>query len=527
MIRILTSLVAFFTVGALSAQQVTERVPKLVVGITIDQLRGDYLEHFKSVLGEKGFKRLLREGLVYKNVNFNLDQPNRASSLATIYTGAYPSTNAITGVQSFNTNQQSLRPIFSDEDYLGNYTQDRFSPKALIGSTIADELKLASRNASDVYSLAINVDAALISGGHAANAAYWIDDATGKWASTTYYKLFHSSVDNDNRGADSYSVTALGSLWQPLKANQGLAFPYTQTQGGFIHQLGNTSNTYSLSKTTPLANENVRSTAINLIKKANLGKREVPDFLGLTFYAGAYANASEYGNEIEDTYVRLDKDIEMLLQAIDEQVGLKNALVFLSSTGYYDSKKLELASDTEAIGGGYFYLDRAQALLNMYLMALYGQNEKWIEGITNNQVFLNRKLIKDKGLNLYDIQSQVADFLSELSGVGETYTFKQLFIDQHSSEQLTRLKNSFYAPKAGDVIFKLLPSWTLKLNENKKEYVQRADAVVSPFILLGAQLQPVQYSQMIEAVDIAPTIAYIMRIRAPSGSIGKVLPEIL
>lgn len=531
MIRILTSLVAILTVGTVQAQSPvpTNDVPKLIVGITIDQLRGDYLEQFKHTFGDKGFKRLLSEGLVYQNMQFDFANLNSASSIATIYTGANPNYHGIVDTHRYSAKTRRVENIFADDNFIGNYTQDKFSPIAIKGSTIADELKIASRGQSDVFSFAAQANQALVSAGHAGNTAYWIDDYSGKWASSTYYKDFYWTVDQDNRKADSYSVKAWALQWSPLSDKKVAgAFPYTQTENGFRHNLGTDKETYILSKYTPFANENVRSSAINLIAKADLGKRVAPDFLALTFYAGKYPKADDYGLELKDTYVRLDQDIEVLLDELDKTVGLRNTLIFVTSTGYFES-----ATSTEegvAAGGGTFYINRCEALLNMYLMAIYGQNEKWVDKYYNGQIFLNRELIKAKQIKLKEIQEVAAEFISEFSGVQNVYTQHQIYL-QNTSNEVEYIKNGFSNQNVGDLILEIQPSYKVidentESNHTTSAKLVRNDAISSPVIFFGANIKAEKIKRTIKATEIAPSIAYIMRIRAPSAAKEFPLPEL-
>lgn len=527
MIRIITSLVVVLTMGTVKAQTASGSVPKLVVGITIDQLRGDYLEQFKHSFGEKGFKRLLAGGLVYQNMSFDFSNLNRASTQATIYTGANPIVHGITGDEVYLPLQDVTKNIFVDDDVLGNYTQDKFSPRALRVSTITDELNLASNGQSDIFSFAPNASQALISGGHGANSVYWIDDYSGKWASSTYFKDFYWTVDQDNRKADNYSSQVWGAYWEPKLSKSDLtAFPYTKTESSFQHSLGDDKGTYVLSKTTPFANANIAETAVRMMAKADLGKRDVPDFLALTFYAGNYQNATDnYGLELKDLYVQLDKDIEIILDEIDKTVGLQNTLIFLTSTGYYDSL---LSGEPLDARGDVFYIDRCKALLNMYLMALYGQDEKWVIGYHDEHIYLNRELIKAKGLDLAEIQRVAAEFTLDFSGIQAVYTQKQLLLDNVSND-LTQLRNSISKENAGDLIIEIQPGFRIASEKTlaQKEKIKRCDMISCPVIFYGHNIKPELVKRAVNATEIAPSIAYIMRIRAPSAARNLPLIEIL
>ncbi len=525
MIRIITSLVAALTVTSIQAQTTTVReTPKLVIGITIDQLRGDYLELFQHTFTERGFKRLLNEGLVYQNIHFGFPHLDDASAIATIYTGSTPFYHGIVGNKKYIASKKQEVNVFQDENYIGNYTQDKVSPLALKVSTVTDELKVASQGTSDIYSFAPQAAQALITASQGGNCAFWVEDYSGKWASSTYYKDFYWAVDQENKNNTAYSFKALGMNWTPLLTNYG-AFPYTQSSKDFRQYLGADKETFKLFKQTPFVNDNVRDIATKVLTKAELGKRICPDFLSLTFYAGNYINAEEYSTEIQDTYARLDRDIEKLLDDVDKTVGLKNTFIFITSTGYYNSFETA-SSENVKVPGGTFYINRCEALLNMYLMAIYGK-EQWVDKFYDGQIYLNRKLIADKQLSLKEVQQKAAEFVTEFTGVQDVYTSYQI---QHGEWNpiMEYYKNGYSREASGDLFVEIQPGFKI-VNEQDatdKGKQVRDNSIVCPVIFFGYNVKPAKIKRTIKATEIAPSVSYIMRIRAPSASREQVLSEL-
>jgi hypothetical protein len=523
MIKIITSLVAVLTVASAHSQTGAKEIPKLVVGITIDQLRGDYLEMFQHTFTEKGFKRLLNEGLVYRNISFDFPHNNAAAAIATIYTGTNPFYHGITGDKKYQPENGKEVPFFFDDAFLGNYTQDKLSPAALRVSTVTDELKLASQGFSDVYSFAPDAAEALASAGHAANCAFWVDDYTGKWATTTYYKDFHWTVDKENRsGAFSADVGALS--WKSLLPLENYrAFPYTINHAPFQHIF----DSYLSVKKTPLVNENVRKTALLLLDKTDMGKRTQPDFLALTFYLGNYPKSVDkaYSIELQDAYARLDRELEALLEHIDKTVGLKNTLLFLSSTGYYESD--ELYPEGLKMPGGIFYTNRCEALLNMYLMAVYGK-EQWVDKFFDKQIYLNRKLIQSKNLNLEEVQNKAAEFVVQFTGVQDVATSIQL-LNGRANDNMSRYKNILNRDVCGDIFIEIQPGYKI-VNEQQgktQEKRERETAVAAPVVFFGYNIKAEKIKRTVKAVEIAPTLSHILRIRSPNAAKAQVLPEFL
>ena len=415
MIRFLSSILAFFSVTTFYAQQ--NDIPKLVVGITIDQLRGDYLEHFKKNFGEKGFKRLLNEGVVYNQMVYNFPSPDKASANATIYTGTVPFYHGIVNDLKVSGEDFSEISSFSDSKYMGNFTSEKLSPLPLKVSTIADELKIASNGKSDVFAFSPDASGALISGGHAASGAFWIENYSGRWATTTFYTSYHPFVDQYNRSDQSLNNRINSLVWKPkLPVSAYNAFPYTQNLTNFQHKLGsNKTNKFILLKQTPYINEEVRVMGIKAIESAAMGTKDYPDFLALNFYAGNFDDALDknYSIEIQDTYQRLDDDIAQIIDAVDKAVGLQNAFIFVVSTGYFNEQ--EVYPTDARLPGGDFKPDRCEALLNMYLMAIYGR-ENWIKKYHNEQIYFDRKLIEDKKIDYREFHERVAYFLIQLWG---------------------------------------------------------------------------------------------------------------
>lgn len=525
--KILSSLIAILAVTNLEAQQ---QVPKLVVCITVDQLRGDYIEYFYNTFGERGFKRLLNEGKVYSNIHFEFSNIDEASAFATLFTGSNPCFNGISSNYKYDFEKEREFSILYDPAYLGNYTRDNYSPKALFSSTIGDELKIASKGRSDVYAIAPNPEAAILSGGHAANGVFWIDDNNGKWATTTYYKGVPWYVDRYNSGVESLSARLSKMVWTPsLSTSQLNAFPYVLDEIPFKYTFYEKElNCYPKLKTTPFVNKEVNRLALQFLEYGGFGTRTCPDLLSVTYYAGNYRGNmnKEYSYEIQDTYYQLDKDIEQLLDAIDKKVGLSKTLVVFTGSGYYKSEEEYTQELDSYIAGGEFHPKRCVALLNMYLMALYGQQTSWVKGFYDNQIYLNRKAIEDAKLDLAEIQNKSAAFLKEFSGVQHVTTDHSLVFGDWN-EGTAKFREGTHHLGRGDLIIELQPGWKIN-NDNPKEKVKliRNNAVITPLIFLGSGIKPERIYREVKATEVAPTITHILRIRPPNASQSLPLQEL-
>lgn len=493
--------------------------PKLIIGITVDQLRTDYLLTLQDRFVQGGFRRLLKEGSVFENVIFDLDNPDATTAIAVLATGSYPFQNGI-GSQ-FIFDQQSLRrrPAFWDFKYIGNATDGFWSPNALLCSNLADELKLASQQTSKVYSIAPNAEEALLTAGHSADGAFWIDDKNGVWCSTTFYKDFPHFVTNQNNGQPLFcDATTKGWDSQLYTQNNVCALaPYQPCNPYFSHKFQqNRQVMYPWIKTSPIINEAVAKMAQLFVTNARLGNTpQRTDMLQLTFYAGTYQHAAPevYPCELEETYLRLDKTIEELIQNIDHNVGLDNTIIYLMGTG--DTNRN--TTDVPGLSLGEFNANRCTALLNIQLNSLYGQGQ-WIEGFEGMQIYLNHKLIEQKQLHTDEVAREAANFIALMSGVDEVYTAQQLLHDDNSP-RIQRVRNGFRKQGSGDLMIVLQPGWNFRLDDRSPQQPQlRQDICPGPAIIFAPRrIESQHITQPIEATAIAPTVARAIRIRAPSG----------
>jgi len=517
--RVITSLIAIFAIAGAHAQSPVD-VPKLVVTITVDQLRGDYLQYFSPTFGERGFKRLLNEGLVYHQMQYDFPNVNQASAVATLYTGTYPYTHNITGNKKYDFESKRELPIIYDKDYIGNYTSENFSPLALTASTIGDELKVASGGKSDVFSIAPNAQASLLSVGRYANAAFWLDDYNGKWATTTYYKGIPWYIDRYNNS--EITINKSDALWTPALGNYG-AFPYTKETTPFKYEFSRGDKDKFLKiKQTPLINTEVTALAAKFFEYADFGKRTNPDLLSITYYAGNYrgGRSDEYGWEIQDTYHRLDKEIERLLNLIEQKVGLKNTLIVLTSTGYFETNSNPVSEFKPA---GDFFPSRCTALLNMYLMALHGQ-ANWVLGYYENQIYLNKKYIDDLKLDWANILKSAAEFVSQFSGVQEVATSSDMIFEEQAAGR-NSFRRGMSKKLSGHIFIELQPGWVVVNENNPETKIVQNNAIISPLIFFGNNIQKQHVYRPVKAVDVAPTISHVLRIRPPNASKTILLQE--
>ena len=509
---LITSILALTFTGVQA--QPLPPVPRLVVTLTIDQLRTDYLETFSSLYNEKGFNRLMREGKVYCRSEMPFEKPDRSSAVASIYTGTTPSVHGIIANRWMIRETLHPRNCVEDPNFMGNYTDENSSPAQLLSSTVTDELKIATQNNAQVYAIAPTRDAAILSAGHAGNGAFWLNKNTGKWCGTTYYGEFPWWVSryNDQHSPD-FRMEEME--WTPLHPMNKYRFLPDWRSIPFKYRFASEKeNKYRRLIVSPLINDEINGLVSEMLDKSAIGKDSIPDFLALTYYGGNYNHRTtqECAMEMQDTYARLDRSVANLLDTLDAKIGLEHIFFCLTSTGYSDPDGAD--TGLYRIPGGEFYLNRCATLLNMYLMALYGEG-KYVETYYDQQIFLNHKLIENKQLRLPEVQEKAAEFLVQFSGVSKVYSAYQLLLGSWSP-RMENLRNGFHRKHSGDLLIEVLPGWTIMQENGNNNRVVRAAHIATPLIFLGRGVKPETIRIPVDAARIAPTLTSVMRIRAPN-----------
>ena len=514
--KVLASLLLSLVVVPVSAQAPSD-TPRLVVGITVDQLRSDYLYALQHLFGEKGFKLIMQEGLVCDDVQFDFPYLDRAVSAAAINTGTIPFYNGVVAEDVFDTFNRKDRSILYDNKYLGNGTTDKFSARSLLVSTLSDEVKIVGNGLSRVYSIAPDASLAIMSAGHIANSAMWIDNNSGRWVTTNYYTDAPAFVLHPYYKHSPAHTLAMLS-WSPLYTpEQYTALPYHMSATTFTHTISPKDyNRYAIYKTTPMVNDVVTDVSIDVIMGASLGKRDQLDMITIAYTLAPYNNGTvqKYALELQDAYVRLDANLGRLFEAIDSTVGLENTVVYITSTGYFTGEGRE--PSFYKIESGEFYPRRAVSLLNMYLMALYGHGD-WVAGYSHNQIYLNRGFIKDCNMELEDVREKAAQLLIEMDGVQDVYTQHRVLL-RSTNEHTDRLRRGMSADLSGDIFIELVPGWEIVYENqaNTRQYV-RHNAVSAPFMLMAPNVKAQKIEYPIDVTSIAPTVSRVLRIRAPNG----------
>lgn len=491
--------------------------PSLVVGIVVEGLNEDYLNELQNRFGPGGFKRLMGSSLIVDQIDYGtfLDP---AAATAMIYSGAAPIVNGIPAAHTFDLRRQHARSILSDSTQLGNFTSQLLSPKPLLVSTLTDELKIDGNGASYAYSLAADPQQAIIMAGHAGNGGFWIDDVTGQWATSTYYGDPPQAVTQRNYMLP-LSARLDTLMWRPSIA-MGLYpnLPATRLPKAFNYVFPkNDKDRYRAFKVSARGNNEVTSLASEILHYQMLGQHSGVDMLSLAYTVAPYAYSETSDTRVEtmDAYLRLDRDLEKLFKAIDSKPGADKTLVFVAALPARTASKPD--DPQWKVPTGQFSSRKAKSLLNMYLMALHGNGE-WVSGYHDRHFYLNHMLINQKKLSVGEIRQEAAEFLNRMSGVSNAFTIDDLLAARVGTNPQALRRNTSVST-AGDVIIDVNPGWEAVDDlTGGPTYLSRDSHTPTPLFIMGPGVAAERVSTPIDARQVAPTVARLLRIRSPNAA---------
>lgn len=529
-IRSLFALLLTFA-GMTARAQTSPVPPRLVVGIMIEGLQQRHVEQLWYRFDENGFRKLVGLGTQLTHVQYNSISMGTAADIATAVTGTTPYYHGFTGELFYNKKKSSVESIVQDDNQTGIGTRAQLSAHYLLSSTFADELMLDRPGKSMTYAIGINSENIIPMGGHTPNSTMWINDQANAWASSSYYQegLPQSATD----ASLSHGFQWLSQMnWTPLYSPSTYISNINQKRkdrADFELKVDKKDKDGKniLLKKSPAANTMVTDLALNLIDEKKLGQDADPDLLMLEYTVKTpEENSFTLQNmKKEDMYLRLDKEIQRLIDALEKKVGKDRVLVYAFGNQTNTHIPTELGNNN--IPAGYFNANRSMALLSSYLVAMYGP-EKWIKGYYSKNIYLDRNKIEDKKLNFADFRQTVADFMIEFEGVQSAFTYQQLI---QSGENLTSetsvLKNSTNKKSAGDIMFTLMPGW-LELDDNFKAVGEMSEMLsFTPVYMYGWRMLSNRIQTPYQITDLAPSLSTILNIPFPNANLGKPIPELV
>lgn len=531
----------FFTTTILAQtnpQGVTVK-PKLVVGLVIDQMRWDYMYRFKDLYSKGGFKRLLKEGFSAENTFIPYVPTYTAVGHTCIYTGSIPAISGIVGNNWFD--KTTGKNVYCTDDSTVNTVGStgkagKMSPDNLWVTTITDELRLSNNFKSKVIGIALKDRGSILPAGHSANAAYWYD--AGKWITSTHYMdALPAWVNQFN--AQDLAGKYMGKDWETLLPASAYDLstaddkPYESAIKGektvtFPHKLSVIPDSirYESFRTTPFANTFTFDFAKAAIEKEALGKNTVTDFLAISISSTDYVGHAFGPNsvEIEDTYLRLDKDIADFLLYLDTKLGKGNYTLFLSADHAVAHIPAFLAE--HKIPGGNFEDADLRKELNQLIETDFGVS-KAVLNLQNYQVYLDIASLEKQGKDVAAVKRTVIKNLQSKPFIISAFETDKLAEATLPEPQKTMLTNGFNPKRSGDVQFTLKAGYFDGGKKGTTHGLWNPYDAHIPCVFFGWGIKPGKTNRETYMTDIAPTIAALLQIQMPNGSVGKVITELI
>ena len=513
--------------------------PKLVIGLVVDQMRWDYLYRYYDRYSNGGFKRLINDGFSAENTFIPYTPTYTAVGHSSIYTGSVPAITGIVGNDWYDP--QLNRNVYCTEDTtvvsVGSTTRaGMMSPKNLLSSTITDELRLATNFKGKVIGISLKDRGSILPAGHTPNGAYWYDGQTGDWITSTYYmSQLPAWVQDYNKlkMANKYYEQNWNTLYPVESYIQSTADNKDyegKTRGEqtptFPHPLKlYAGKNYDMIRSTPYGNTITLDLAKAAIKAEDLGKDNITDFLAVSCSSTDYIG-HQYGPnsiEAEDTYLRLDKDLEDFFNYLDKTVGKGNYLLFLSADhgaahvpGFMKENKLPggVVDDKAIVTGLNTYLESKFKIKKPVLLAM------------NNQLIFNHQNPDFKQIDFTAMKSASIEYLRTLEGFADAVDLARISESTLTTIQKQMITNGYNARRSGDVYFILQPNW---FDGGKTGTTHGAwnpyDAHI-PLVFMGWNVKHGKTNQTHHMTDIAATIAAMLHIQMPSGCVGEPITEL-
>ncbi|MEP1088327.1 alkaline phosphatase PafA [Algoriphagus sp.] len=514
--------------------------PKLVVGIIVDQMRQDYLYRFSDRYSEGGFKRLMKDGFMMKNAHYNYIPTYTGPGHASVYTGTTPATHGIIGNDWYV--KKLDRMMYCAEDTavtnVGGSEENGFiSPRNLLTTTITDELRIASQKRSKVVGVAIKDRGASMPAGHMGDA-YWFDSNTGEFMTSSYY---HDKLPtwvekfNEKKIVDSYLSQPWNTLY-PIETYTASTVDDNPFEGKFsgketptfpydLAELRKTNGEYGLIASTPFGNSMTLDFALAALEGEQMGMGDETDFLALSFSSPDYIGHrfGPQSKEVEDNYLRLDQDLERLLNYLDKTYGKDNYVVFLSA----DHAVAEIATHmvSENVPGGNLRTSAVVSELQNFIFDKYGAG-KWIINSSNGQLFLNRELIREKELNQEALENEIALFLLKFDGIKDVYTGTAMRTSAFTKGRAELLQMGYNHKASGDILMILEPGWLTGGATGTSHGTGFTYDTNVPILFYGWNVSAGESSRYATITDIAPTLSMMLDIKLPNGATGQPILEI-
>jgi len=495
--------------------------PKLVVVITIDQFRGDYLDRYRDQFGDSGFRFLLDHGAYFPNCNYNYANTRTAPGHSTLFTGAYSNGHGIVANEWWD--QKKKKMVTSVEDdatkivgVAGDKTGS--SPHNLLADTLGDELKLATQGKSRIFALSLKDRAAVLPAGFAGDAAYWIDPKSGAWITSTYYR------DDLPKWVQDFNSSRPTKYWdREWKDAQGTVLRSTAHRKG---KDGSEAGFYEVIGSTTFGNEYEFEFAKELMVYENVGSGPATDLLSISLSPNDILGHQVGPDSPEMQQMALDLDHELadFINFLGHQIGLANVWIALSADHGVSSlpdavKKLHIPAANLDAG-------KIEAQINAALTAKFspGHPASYIK-LDYPMAWLNQEAFPAH-VHEHDAEAAVGEAMKQ-AGLRDYYTKSQLAEGEAPDTPLGRKYLNSYSPEGSWYVMGVPDIYTVGSSKGTDHASPYNYDTHVPLAFYGLPFQAGTYRSSVEPVDLAATLASLLGINAPTHSVGHVLTEAL
>ena len=528
-------LLTLFIISNLSAQQ----RPKLVVGIVIDQMKMEYLYRFSDDFSPNGFKRLMNNGYTFQNMHYNYMPTYTAPGHASIYTGTTPAIHGIVGNEWFS--RTLGKDVYCTDDAFvktvgdGTVEEGAMSPKNLQATTITDEVRMATNFAGKVIGMSLKDRGAILPAGHFANWAFWYSK-TGSFISSTFYgeKLpeWVSQFNNEkhymayiNKGWDLYKPAATYNESLPdNNLYEGKLYGITAPVFPYDLKTMYEKNDAGILRATPYGNDLLAEFAMKAIEKEELGKDNITDFLTVSFSSTDYVGhlLGPRSIELQDTYLRLDQTIADFLNYLDKTVGKNNYLLFLTAD-HAGAENVIYLKDHKYNVDNYPSKDVRQSLQD-FSTKTFGVD--LVLNYSNFNIYFNKQIIKDKGLELVKVKQSFKEFLITQPQIKKVYTEEEILANGGNDYYLNFVAKGYDVTQDGDMVIIDKPGDIEYTTTGTSHGTPYSYDTHVPAIFYGWHIKKGESYDKKVITEIVPTIAQKIKVAFPNGTEAKVLQEV-
>jgi len=519
----------------------TVKRPKLVVGIVVDQMRWDYLYRYYDRYSNEGFKRLLGEGFSCENTFINYLPSFTAVGHTCVFTGSVPALAGITGNDWIE--QLSGRHVYCTEDATvstvgATNSAGKMSPRNLLVSTVTDELRMATNYQSRVVGVSLKDRAAILPAGHTANAAFWFDDTTGNFISSTYYmQQLPAWADAFNKARPVDRLLAQG--WNTLypidsyRNSDADDKPYEGRFNGepastFPHKMDEIYKKGRGSfRSTPFGNTLTLDFAQKAVEGYQLGQGASTDFLTINCASTDYVGHMFGPNsiEIEDTYLRLDRDLASFFKFLDGRLGKGQYTVFLTAD-HGAAHAIGYMQD-HSLPGDLWNSKPLVDTLNNLLAAKFGAGKLIWSGM-NYQINFDLGKIAEQHLDFDAIKSLTIEYLQRQPGIAYAVDMAGIGKAAIPEPVKTMIINGYNFRRSGAVQIILLPGWFEGYGKTGTTHgTWNPYDTHIPLVFMGWGINHGSSNTPVNMTDIAPTMAALLHIQMPNGCIGRPITEVM